>query len=266
MTIHDARPRGVLHQRLAGRLEHLRHPPAAALAPFVEHYWRVRWDLTGHPAQTQETLPHPNVQMVIERGQSRIYGVHGGRFVRVLEGYGTVFGVKFRVGGFHPFLRRPVVTLADASLPITAALPGAGALEHDVLAEDAMPAMAAVADRHLLAHLPPPDPQVVRVGELVAQVAADPALYSVQALAAQAGVTVRTLQRLFGQYVGVAPKWVINRYRLHEAIERLQSGRTVAWAELALALGYFDQAHFIRDFTHLVGSPPGEYARREGPR
>lgn len=266
MTIHDARPRGVLHQRLEGSLEHLRHAPASALAPFVEHYWRVRWDLTGHPAQTQETLPHPNVQLVVEHGQSRIYGVHGGRFVRVLEGRGTVFGVKFRVGGFHPFLRRPVVTLADTSLAITDVLPDAGALEHEVLAEQAMPAMAAVADRHLLAHLPPPDPQVARVGELVARVAADPALYSVQALAAQAGVTVRALQRLFGQYVGVAPKWVINRYRLHEAIERLQAGRTVAWAELALSLGYFDQAHFIRDFTHLVGHPPAAYARREGPR
>jgi len=226
----------------------------------------VRWDLAGHPAQMQETLPHPNVHLVVEQGQSRIYGVHSGRFVRALEGCGTVFGVKFRVGGFHPFLRRPVATLADASLAIAQVLPGAAALEQEVLLSDTMEAMAAVADRHLLAHLPSPDPQVERVGALVARVAADPALCSVQTLAAEAGVTVRTLQRLFGQYVGVAPKWVINRYRLHEAIERLQSGRTVAWAELALALGYFDQAHFIRDFTRLVGFSPGEYARREGPR
>lgn len=264
--MHEGKPRGVLHQRLAGVLEHQRHAPTQALAPFVEHYWRVRWDLHGHPPQTQETLPHPNVQLVLEAGQSRIYGVHSGRFVRVLEGRGTVFGVKFRVGGFLPFLRRPVATLADSSLVITAVLPGAAALEKEVLAADSMDAMAAIADRHLLAHLPPPDPQVARVGALVARVAADPALCSVQTLAAEAGITARTLQRLFGQYVGVAPKWVINRYRLHEAIERLQAGRTVAWAELALALGYFDQAHFIRDFTHLVGSPPGEYARREGPR
>ena len=107
---------------------------------------------------------------------------------------------------------------------------------------------------------------MARVGDLVARIAANPGLCSVQALAEEAGVAVRTLQRLFGQYVGVAPKWVINRYRLHEAVERLQSGRNVAWAELALALGYFDQAHFIRDFTQLVGRSPGEYARREGPR
>ncbi|NUO73144.1 MAG: AraC family transcriptional regulator [Frateuria sp.] len=266
MTAGLGQPRGVLHRLPSGDMEHRRHAPDPALAPFVEHYWRVRWDLGGQPPQTQETLPHPNVYLVIERGQTAIHGVHQGRFVRVLEGRGCVFGVKFRVGGFHAFLRRPVSTLADRSLPVTAVLPDAGTLEADVLACEAMEAMAATADRHLLAHLPTPDLQAVRLAALVAQVAADPALLSVQALADRAGLTMRSLQRLFDRYVGVPPKWVINRYRLHEAIARVQDGRAVDWAELALSLGYFDQAHFIRDFTRLVGRPPGDYARREGSR
>lgn len=48
------------------------------------------------------------------------------------------------------------------------------------------------------------------------------------------------------------------------AFVRVQEGRVVDWAELALSLGYFDQAHFIGDFARLVGQPPGEYACREG--
>ncbi|MGN2252703.1 DUF6597 domain-containing transcriptional factor [Frateuria sp. GZRe12] len=264
MTTDPSRPRGVLHRRLEGDLEHRRLAPDPALAPFVEHYWRVRWDLRGQPSQTQETLPHPNVHLVLERGQSAIFGVHGGRFVRVLEGQGCVFAVKFRAGGFFPFLRRPVSGLVDRSIPVTAVLPGAATLESDVFACSAMEAMAAVADRHLLAHLPRQDPQATRLATLVAQVAADPAMLSVQALADRAGLGVRTLQRLFERYVGASPKWVIARYRLHEAIARVQEGRVVDWTELALSLGYFDQAHFIGDFTRLVGRPPGEYARREG--
>ena len=35
----------------------------------------------------------------------------------------------------------------------------------------------------------------------------------------------------------------------------------MVWTELALALGYFDQAHFIRDFRKLVGRTPAAYAR-----
>ena len=73
--------------------------------------------------------------------------------------------------------------------------------------------------------------------------------------------TRRTLQRLFERYVGVGPKWVIRRYRLHEVAERLSEGKAVNLAELALDLGYFEQAHFIKDFRALVGVTPAGYAR-----
>ena len=69
----------------------------------------------------------------------------------------------------------------------------------------------------------------------------------------------RTMQRLFRRYVGVSPKWVLQRYRLHEAAERIAAGEQDL-ARLGLDLGYFDQAHFIKDFKSLVGRSPAEYA------
>jgi AraC-like DNA-binding protein len=75
------------------------------------------------------------------------------------------------------------------------------------------------------------------------------------------GLGLRKLQRLFDDYVGVSPKWVIQRYRLHEAAERIAAGRVADFADLALELGYADQAHFNRDFKKLVGRSPAEYAR-----
>lgn len=81
------------------------------------------------------------------------------------------------------------------------------------------------------------------------------------ALAERSGLNKRSLQRLFQHFVGVSPKWVIKRYRLHEAVAQLQAGVPVRLAQLALDLGYFDQAHFINEFTALVGKPPGEYMR-----
>jgi len=70
------------------------------------------------------------------------------------------------------------------------------------------------------------------------------------------------LQRLFSQYVGVSPKWVIQRYRLHEVAERLADDKAVDCTEMALDLVYFDQAHFIKDFKAIVGWTPAEYAKR----
>jgi len=261
-------PRGVLHTRLdAGAFEHARLAPSPLLAGCVEHYWCVRWDLRGRPPQLQETLPHPNVHLVIERGDARVWGVHDGRYRRVLEGRETVFGVKFSAGGFRPFLRSPVATLANRSRPAREVF-GAGI---DMIVP-AIPtcadiaAMAALVEPWLLANAPLPDPLAAQARALVAQAASDRELLRAEQLAERAGLGLRALQRLFRDYVGASPKWVIARYRLHEAIAQLQAGRELAWSELALALGYYDQAHFIRDFRRLVGCAPADYARRESTR
>jgi AraC-like DNA-binding protein len=71
---------------------------------------------------------------------------------------------------------------------------------------------------------------------------------------------VRALQRLFSTQVGVSPKWVILRYRIHEALEQAGTRSDVDWAALAADLGYADQAHLVRDFTTTVGVPPTAYA------
>ncbi|GLQ89187.1 AraC family transcriptional regulator [Dyella flagellata] len=259
------KPRGVLHQRLAqGEFEHARRAPSPDLATLVEHYWYVAWDLRGLPAQQQETLPHPNVQFVVEPGCTAIYGVHTGRFTRQLEGQGQVFGIKFKAGGFYPFYQAAVSELQDRSLdPMRIFGADAASFESNILAAADFDAMAEMAERLLLTYLPAMDPNVERVSELVASIANERSLTSVETLVQRTGLTKRALQRLFNQYVGIGPKWVINRYRLHEAIAQLQAGAPVVWTELALELGYFDQAHFIRDFRKLVGRRPAEYLRAQ---
>jgi len=259
------KPRGILrHAPSPGVFHHARIAPSPALAGVVQHFWIVRWDLRGSAPQVRETLPHPNVHLVIEPGRTRIHGIHSGRFTRVLEGQGGVFGMKFRAGGFRPFLRRSVSTLRDRSLSLQEVFGmAAGSLEATVFAQQEDDRMAAVAEDFLVAHLPPVDPEVARIGEIVDGIATDRSITTVEQVLERHGMGKRTLQRLFNEYVGIGPKWVINRYRLHEAIERLAEGGNVVWTELALELGYFDQAHFVRDFKALVGRPPAEYARQD---
>ncbi|MGO4701961.1 AraC family transcriptional regulator [Dyella sp. 2RAB6] len=264
MNANAPEPRGVLHPRLPhGEFRHERRLPGAALAGLIEHYWYVAWDLRGLPPQTQETLPHPSVHLVVEPPQARLYGVHQGRFERVLEGQGCVFGIKFRPGGFRPFHTAEVARLMDSSIAARDLFgTAADRFEAAVLATTDMNEMAAAAEHLLLAHLPAPDANVERVASLVADIATDRSITAVEQLCERSALNARALQRLFKNYVGIGPKWVINRYRLHEAIAQLQQGQQADWVELALSLGYFDQAHFIRDFRALVGCTPAQYARR----
>jgi len=257
----DPEVRGVLHRLAVGEHALERSAPPPALEEWVEHFWRVRWNLEGLPAQVQETLPHPNVQLVVEPGLAAAYGVHSGRWSRTLEGRGQAFGVKLRPGALRPFIQHAVSELADRSIPLATLFgPDAGALDAVLDCTQQADAVA-LASRFLLARLPALDPQAVLAGRIVDNVADDRALLSVARLAERCEMSVRALQRLFGEYVGASPKWVINRYRMHEAVARVQAGQPVAWAALAQDLGYFDQAHFIADFRKLVGKTPGDYAK-----
>jgi AraC-like DNA-binding protein len=255
--------RGILH-RLgpAGRFHHARHPAIPPLDAFVQHCWIVRWDLRGEEPQLQETLPHPNVYLVFERGAATVNGVASGRWSRRLEGEGFAFGVKFRPGGFRPFLGHPVSSLADRLLALGEVFGHASVdLDRAVFACSDDRAMSDVVQQFLLDCLPAPDTDVDLVATIVDAIAGDRSLLKVDALVARYGLGKRALQRLFSEYAGVGPKWVIGRYRLHEAIDRIADGERVDWTTLALDLGYFDQAHFIRDFRKLVGRTPADYAQ-----
>jgi len=258
--------RGVLRPDLAASVIRLdRHKPADALAPFVDYYWIVRWDLRGHPPHEQTVLPHPNVHLVFEASGAGIFGVDRRLFTRSLSGLGLGFGVRFTAGGFRPFWQAPISQLTDRVVP-AARLFGPRAektrqaIMDDFASGGSDGVMIGSAEALLLSVLPERDPLAERAAALVARITDDPGLRRVDQLAASSGMTPRTLQRLFADYVGVSPKWVMRRARLHEAAERADSGEPVDWAALASDLGYADQAHLTRDFTVTIGVPPARYA------
>ena len=110
--------RGVLRPELAAaRFQLARRPPSAGLAPFVEYYWILRWDLRGQPPYEQTILPHPNVNLVFEASGAGIFGVDRRLFTRSLSGRGLAFGVRFLAGGFRPFWQAPISQLTDRVVP-----------------------------------------------------------------------------------------------------------------------------------------------------
>jgi len=261
-----APPRGVLKSSAAAdptRYEHARYHPSRDLAAHVEHFWSVQWDLRGLAPERAETLPHPSVHMIFERHVgARVAGVARKKFARVLEGEGGVIAAKFTPGGFHAFAGWAVSRLTDRTVALREVFgPEGDALERDVMAGAIDPSSIAIIEEFLRRRLPAPDAHAARVAEIVYAVAADRGVLRVEDLVDRYQMNKRTLQRLFSKYVGVSPKWVIQRYRLHEAAERLASDDGVSQSALAADLGYSDQAHFVRDFKALVGTSPAAYAK-----
>lgn len=258
------KPTGVLNPGEAEKRFRLaRYLPSEDLGSFVEHYWVVEWDLRGRQPYVQEVLPHPCVHLTVEEDGSNVYGVMTRRFSYRLAGEGRVLGVRFKPGAFYPFWGSPVSALTDASVGAREAFGAAGeAFEQAVLGAGTDGQMVGAAEAFLRGRSRRRDANAELAGRIVACMVADRELTGVDEAAARIGLGKRALQRLFRRYVGVGPKWVILRARIHDATDRLAGGGAVNWAELALDLGYFDQAHFVRDFKALVGVAPATYAKR----
>jgi AraC-like DNA-binding protein len=254
---------GILNpSAITAKFQLTRHLPTQDLSYFVQHYWIVRWDLRGQAPYQQETLPYPVVHLAIEHDRSRIVGVIRGKFSALLHDQGWVFGVKFRPGAYYPFVRCPVSTITDRSIPIEDIFGDDGvALEAAIRAHDDEAQWIECAEQFLRSRRPERDDTIDLINRIIDCIVADRTILKVDALVERFNLSKRTLQRIFSRYVGVSPKWVIKRYRLQEAAEQLAGSEIVNWPRMALDLGYFDQAHFIKDFKMIVGRTPAEYAR-----
>ncbi|MEU6662403.1 helix-turn-helix domain-containing protein [Streptomyces sp. NPDC046821] len=262
----------VAPQELLTRVRLRRHEPAPPLRRYVENYWFLDWDLSEPYAS--HIVPHPSVNVTFERYGDEspattwdepvgvVTGVALGLFTRKLTGRGRVCGVKFRSGGFRPFAPDvPVLQWTGQELPVHDVFASAPAdIAETVTGPDDEHARVAALDAFLLGLGAADDPQADLAITLVDLIRSDATVHRVGDFAAAQSISVRALQRLFSAYVGVGPKWVILRHRIHQALERADSEAAVDWAALAADLGYADQAHLVRDFTATVGVPPTAYA------
>jgi AraC-like DNA-binding protein len=254
--------KGILHPQ-----EQARHRTLSRLAAgpevgrFVEWYWTVEWDL--EEPYLAEVLPYPSVNVTFEQpGGAFVNGVCTRKFQRELVGRGRVFGVKFWAGGFGAVTGLDVASFRDRVLPLRDLFAAADRLADLVFAEDSDVRRRAVVEAFLSDHLVAADPQYELVREIVEAMAEDRSMTRVDQVTERFGVPIRRLQRLFRRYVGVGPKWVLRRYRLHDGAELLARGEVAELADLAIGLGYFDQAHFSREFKDQIGLTPAEYAAR----
>jgi AraC-like DNA-binding protein len=111
----------------------------------------------------------------------------------------------------------------------------------------------------------PVDEEGRLVNAIVEHVEGDPRVQRVGQVCEKFAITERTLQRLTKSRLGLSPKWLVQRRRLHEAAELLRAGGGPDLARVAVELGYADQAHFSRDFRTATGLTPGQFAAEPSP-
>lgn len=222
--------RGIVHAAAArDKFSLARFEPGPQLKHFVDHYWIVRYDLPRGTSHTQTVLSYPNVHLAFEHDsggrRALVYGVPQRPFVRRISGSGRTLGVRFRAGGFYPFWRRDVALLTGRTIPASEVFgPAVNEWLHAVLDAATDAAMAQVVERVLADRLPAHDARADLVAGIVQLALDDREIIKVEHLA-----------------------------------ERIEQDPSTSLTELAVELGYFDQAHFSKDFKSVLGQTPAAY-------
>lgn len=243
--------------------------PHPRLRPFVEAYWVLSG--SAETAALDPILPDGRSEIIIHRrapflrvrpGQpaarqtSLLFGgqLRTPTFL-VAEDAAEIVGIRFRPCGASMFLRAPqtefvdeVVDAGDAAAPWL--------IETLRRAQDAPTVTGAieVIEAALLerAAVPPPS------GYAVASAAVDRLLASrgqatIEQVAADTGLSRRHIERVFLRHVGVSPKFFARIQRFQAAMGAVARD---PWIDVALAHGYADQPHLIREFRELAGASP----------
>ncbi len=82
---------------------------------------------------------------------------------------------------------------------------------------------------------------------------------SQEELSGQVNVSLRHFRRKFKEVIGISPKYFCKIIQLNTVFELLHSSNKERLHLLALDCGYFDQAHFIKDFKRMIGNSPRKF-------
>ncbi|MET7304783.1 helix-turn-helix domain-containing protein [Embleya sp. NPDC005575] len=268
-TVHVTR-----HTSALGSMEIGSGPPHPALATLIDAY-RGYEEHTLAPLCRREPATG-SITVVIGFGPVRVWsprdprygpgttssfvaGLHDGPAIVEHDGHQAGIQIDLTPLGAYTLLGLPLAEIADRVVHLDD-LPGwdTGALVDRLRSAPDWSARFAHLDRILLRRReqgPVPLPEVVRCWELMA---ASAGRIEVTALARETGWSRRHLGARFRETLGLPPKTVARVLRFRHAIELLD-GPPRSWAEIAIEAGYYDQAHFNRDFKVLAGCTPRAY-------
>lgn len=249
--------------------------PAPPLDASVSAVWYFK--SAPRPFGFERVLPKGRAQLVVnlKDDRTRSYDERGGCIEApgaVVSGLGPQFeiidtdeqehvvGVVFRPGGTTGFFRDSAYAMRGRDVPLEALWGVAGtALLREALLEAASPEAALDVLEHALRQARHGRETHPAVAFALARFDRQPEVTRVSAVTDAVGMSAKRFIERFKAEVGLTPKQYCRLQRFQRAVSAAHADVELDWSDVALACGYFDQAHFIHDFRAFSGLTPGAY-------
>jgi AraC-like DNA-binding protein len=259
-------------------MEYREIAPGPSLRPFVATFWTLQG--VQPEARFDLVLPDGHAELVVHRsGRFREWQASGdvseqspalvaGVMERAIAlapapRFETV-GVRLAPHGLAPLCRHPLSVLGGRLTPAVDALsPAFSRIVADAGQADSLAEALRILElelARLFARVAPAPDTVAAAVRLIARTGGT---ISMDRLIRSTGATSRQLERQFQACVGIPPKRYARLVRFQRAVSALVSAPRAAGAELAVRHGYYDQAHFTRDFRAFTGWAPRAFAAQK---
>lgn len=256
--------------------------PPPPLSDFVALFWYYDGYITPHAKE--RLLPTATTELVINLREDRIEtysrnqvaqpltfrgavicGPHSEYFVIETNQETSVIGVHFKPGGAFPFFKLPAGELHNLHVSLDDLWGRIAAdLREQVLEARTPEAKFQILENYLLAQLAKPLVRHPAVEFALNEFHSVPHTRTISDVTDQIGLSARRFIQVFNEQVGLTPKLFCRVRRFQEVLQQIGMSSEVDWADVAFSCGYFDQAHFIRDFQAFSGFTPTTWLALRG--
>jgi AraC-like DNA-binding protein len=258
------------------------YKPAPPLSDFVDAIWYYEGEQTPH--SKERILPDGQMQLLIDLREDRLRvydgeqphsfenlsgimlsGVYSEHFVISTACQAKIMGVSFKQGGAFPFFTPPASELANIHVPLDALWRDvADELRERLLGAPSILSRFRLIESYLLLQAVRPLMPHPAIAFALGEFQRSPRR-TIADVIDRTGFSSRRFIQLFSAEVGLTPKVFCRILRFREALQRLYQGEQIELVDLAVACGYYDQAHFSNDFKTFAGFSPTTYLAHRGP-
>lgn len=251
------------------------YTPSPELQPFVKCFWSLE-DEAKEDHLKQRVLPDGCMEMIFHYGD--LYSQHFedgssiiqprsfvfGQITKYIEisptGISGIISARFLPDGISPFLNMPLTSLENKAVPITELFGEDGKkLEVAVINGTDSQQRIMLIEAFLLSKLTEQKTIDAITKSCVDIIFQSHGQIGLAALADQMNINRRNMERKFTSAIGISPKQLARVARLQATLKMLGQKKFTSLTEIAYENGYYDQAHFIKDFREFTGISPKSF-------
>jgi AraC-like DNA-binding protein len=257
-------------------MRYAEYSPPPNLATLVERFWLLEGAAQSTEGSADAVIPDGRVELIFHYGGpfwrhspsgdavkqpvSLLVGQMIEPVVLAPDGPAGVAAIRLRPAAARTLLGFSLQEVSGRFLDLDLIFPSVRRLcERLADASSDVERIRALADWLTAMACPPPRRHVEAAVTTILQ---SGGRVSIDSLAARAGTSLRQLERQFQDDVGLTPKTFSRIVRLQSALRRVRQGRPLT--DVALACGFYDQAHMTRDFRELASMSPGVWQTHAG--